>query len=826
MKAIRQFRLPFGRKLANLSIRAKVLLVNVVTSGFVVMAGGAGLLSLFVVDGIRRESAEHLDPITEAAYEAEVLAQDIRAGVANAIASSDIELLRREAVNLEEAQSGINAELSTLDSLIRGKEAKVALATAHTESDQFFALAQQLVTTLTNRISAETTLDTITAQKADLDAEAITALEKIARSAETQMNKKEDELRTMVQSGKATVDLLSAEVQGVMGDTYPALRGAYGLRTMIVLQSETMSQMLALTEPADIQKLAKKMGAIGAAFEREVKKLMPRLAPDQKAALTEALAAFEEGSKFLAGDTNIVDAHTRALQATANAEQTQAAFDTKVLEFVDITASLVERVLAAKAAGSISASNASAAAQFSVGTIVVASLLFTFGLGLILSRSLAKPIGRLVETMGTIVAGTTTVDVPFRDRRDEVGSIAGTVEIFRKSVEENRLLQEQELALREAAEIERQKRAERELQREKDTEQREREAKEAEDARLAKIAEEAERERRARHEEQSAVVTSLATGLQKLAAGDLDALIETPFVSGYDQLRLDYNAAVVSLKEVIDTIASSAEAVNAGTDEISISNSELSERSETAAASLGQTAAALHELTASVQSAADGANKANDIVRGAKTRAEDSAAIVEQAVAAMDEIKSSSDSISVIIRVIEDIAFQTNLLALNAGVEAARAGEAGRGFAVVASEVRELAQRSSDAARQINTLISQSGTQVKRGVEMVDKTGEVLREIVTSIIEVSEHVGDISASAKEQASGISEISTATGELDGATQQNAGMFEATMIVTRKLLEEAQKLTLTVSRFTANGASVDGRQDSMGDDHSADPRALVA
>jgi methyl-accepting chemotaxis protein len=166
----------------------------------------------------------------------------------------------------------------------------------------------------------------------------------------------------------------------------------------------------------------------------------------------------------------------------------------------------------------------------------------------------------------------------------------------------------------------------------------------------------------------------------------------------------------------------------------------------------------------------------------------------------MSEIEESAGRIAKIIDVIEDIAFQTNLLALNAGVEAARAGEAGRGFAVVASEVRALAQRSSDAAREINDLITSSGTQVQRGVELVNRAGTALEQIVSSVAEISDLVAGIAASSKEQSTGVSEINTAVNQLDQSTQQNAAMFEETTAASHALTQLAEDLGGTVARFS--------------------------
>lgn len=309
----------------------------------------------------------------------------------------------------------------------------------------------------------------------------------------------------------------------------------------------------------------------------------------------------------------------------------------------------------------------------------------------------------------------------------------------------------------------------------------------------------AEQERARVSEEQRAVVEALGVGLQGLSEGDLSFEIATAFSSDYEKLRKDFNEAVRALKETVGAVVHNAESIRNETGEITTAADDLSRRTEQQAATLEETAAALDELTSSVRSASEGADEASTMSADAQANAEKGGEIARQAVQAMDGIKTSSHEISKITSVIDDIAFQTNLLALNAGVEAARAGEAGRGFAVVATEVRALAQRSSDAAREINTLISSSGEQVEQGVDLVDKTGDALAAIVTSVSEISKRVSTIAASSREQSSGLNEINSAVNDLDHVTQQNAAMFEETTAASHSLTSEADALSSAVSRF---------------------------
>jgi methyl-accepting chemotaxis protein len=311
--------------------------------------------------------------------------------------------------------------------------------------------------------------------------------------------------------------------------------------------------------------------------------------------------------------------------------------------------------------------------------------------------------------------------------------------------------------------------------------------------------EQAEAERQRQAQAQTRVVDALRNGLGSLAEGNLSQRIDDAFPQDYEQLRKDFNDAVDRLRDAMRGVVENADLIRGEAAEISNAADDLSVRTERQAATLEQTASALDELTTSVKSAAEGAAHANDLVGQARRNAEASGEVVRGAVDAMSEIETSSRQISKITDVIDDIAFQTNLLALNAGVEAARAGDAGRGFAVVASEVRALAQRSSQAAREINSLIGASGEQVRRGVDLVDRTGKALTGILENVTEISRNVADITVSSREQSAGLAEVNEAVNQLDQVTQQNAAMFEQTTAASHALTREAETLSSSMARF---------------------------
>jgi len=305
-----------------------------------------------------------------------------------------------------------------------------------------------------------------------------------------------------------------------------------------------------------------------------------------------------------------------------------------------------------------------------------------------------------------------------------------------------------------------------------------------------------------------------------LAQSNLGERMSGNFDGAFAQLQTAVNEALSILSDAIDNVAESAGRITSETSQISQASQQLSNRTETQAITLGQTAASLNQLTSSVQSVAKGAQDANEVVSEASRQADESGDVVTEAINAMGAIEESSSRISKIISVIDDIAFQTNLLALNAGVEAARAGEAGRGFAVVASEVRGLAQRSSEAAREIGDLISNSANEVKRGVSLVNRAGDSLKTIASSVASISSHVETVAISANEQAGELTEINTAIRQLDEVTQQNVAMFEETTASTLSLSQEADGLYDTVSCFKTANQQMDNAANPTGDTYHED------
>jgi methyl-accepting chemotaxis protein len=284
-----------------------------------------------------------------------------------------------------------------------------------------------------------------------------------------------------------------------------------------------------------------------------------------------------------------------------------------------------------------------------------------------------------------------------------------------------------------------------------------------------------------------------------VAAGDLTQKIENEHKDEVGLLLNALSAMVQTLSQILMEIRASTEQITSAASQIATGNMDLSSRTEMQASSLEETASSMEEMTSTVKQNADNARQANQLSAAAADVAQKGGVMINQVVEVMGKINTSSQKISDIIGVIDGIAFQTNILALNAAVEAARAGEQGRGFAVVASEVRNLAQRSASAAKDIKDLIGESVAQVQEGTKVVDQSGENMEKIVTSIKHVSEVVSEISIASQEQSSGIDQINIAITQMDETTQQNAALVEEAAAAATAMDDQARNLNSLVEKF---------------------------
>jgi methyl-accepting chemotaxis protein len=417
------------------------------------------------------------------------------------------------------------------------------------------------------------------------------------------------------------------------------------------------------------------------------------------------------------------------------------------------------------------------------------------GMGVYIGTNhLSRPIKRVTTAINEVANGNFDAGVPYAGRKDEIGEMAAAVAVFKENGLAIKRLHAQEAAMRTKSD---------DLQASMSVvvaaaaagDFSRRIEKDYEDENLNRFAGNI-----------NTLLSSVDAGvgetrrvIASLADGDLTQTMRGDFQGAFAELQQNVNNTFQTLQTTMLEIRETTEAINGNTNELRVASDDLSRRTEQQAAALEQTSAALDEITAVVQNSTERAQEASIMVSEAKDDAGRSGVVVRNAVDAMGRIEQASREISQIINVIDEIAFQTNLLALNAGVEAARAGEAGKGFAVVAQEVRELAQRSATAAKDIKALITKSGDEVHVGVKLVQATGEALGEIETRVIAINDHIHSIATAAKEQSTGLKEVNTAINQMDQVTQQNAAMVEETSAATHKLSAEADGLVNLIAHF---------------------------
>ncbi|PWC88924.1 chemotaxis protein [Azospirillum sp. TSH100] len=616
---------------------------------------------------------------------------------------------------------------------------------------------------------------------------------------------------------KAREGLSAVVTNGIAaGDFESAAYAGQALETLILAR---LSAQRFLTEPTD--KWAEEMRGRMDGFMKTTTLLASRLTdPVQKRAAEESVqtaARYQESFRRVVAAVN--DAQSLAFGIMPKEAEEFASLAEKT-----ITLQSDARTATLTGAQTDMESTAKLLIGMAVGALALGILI-----ALVTARSIVRPVVQMTGAMTDLAAGNLTVDVPALGNRDEIGSMAKAVLVFKENAIEKKRMDEAERERLEA----------------------ERRAAEAQRAREQAIGEEiatlidavskGDLERRIDlagkdgfyktmseginrlTDTVEAVIADLGEVLAALAQGDLNRRVTRDYQGAFERVKTDVNATSTRLAEIVGQITQAAETIAAAAAEVSLGSSDLADRTEQQASSLEETAASMEELGATVRSNAENAQRANVMASQARSSAESGGGVAGSAIEAMRRIEESSRKITDIIGVIDEIAFQTNLLALNAAVEAARAGDAGRGFAVVAQEVRQLAQRSAQASKEIKGLILDSDAQVKDGVDLVSKAGDALQGIVSGVQQVATLIAEMASASAEQATALDEINSTVANMDEMTQKNAALVEETTAAAQAMSGQATDLKSLVGFFKFEQAGGFG---GTGFGHAAAPRAAVA
>ena len=539
--------------------------------------------------------------------------------------------------------------------------------------------------------------------------------------------------------------------------------------------------ILSLTDDA-MAKVEGIMTEVAKTVAEHRKQYEPLISSDEERATYQAFAALWDQYMQVHDQFLVLSRKSQNEQATAILTGRSLEIFEQIMTKLDALVQINQQgATAAGELGDETYGNAHALILALIGLAAVAAI----ALGGLLIWSISVPVTRMTDAMRRLAGNDLDVVIPGVANRDEIGAMAKAVQVFKDSAIENRRL------------VEEQKRQEAEQKRL--MEEQRLKLEETLAGELGTLVDAAKIGDFTRHidvDGKSGFIRKLAESMNQLvdtvgaalgevvavmsamAQGDLSKRIAGDYEGGFLQLKTDANATAEKLALIVGQTMEGMANIKASTAEIATGATDLSSRTEEQVASLEEVSASIRQLNSTVQQSAQNAGQASQLALAARTAAEGGGQVANAAVDAMGQIEESARRISDIVGMIDEIAFQTNLLALNAAVEAARAGEAGRGFAVVAGEVRALAQRSSQASKEIKTLISNSNSQVKQGVELVNKAGATLGEIVTSVKRVSDIVAEIAAANKEQSASVGEVQEAIGQIEQATQQNAALVEET------------------------------------------------
>ena len=767
----------------QLRLQWRLGLAFLVMAPLIAAAGGGGLFFIHQIGNSVGQIETVAKPLASAATHIADAVDAVLVGLVSARSEVSDAGLQLAADAIAEGETGTKQHFTAIQTVSKNNDVDIDIRGAKLSVGTFFAQGRQLVSALERQATLAAASE---AKFTEFERGLDTIVEftgRLSSLGETLMNGHQGRSRALMQSGTASLAEMEEILSKTLTDAYPVLRGAYRLQARVAELRDIARAYLAASNGKDLPALEqdfamtlKSAVAIQAGLARNPQSDIANLAKQigDELERVQQVASGEAG--ILRGYADALAASVRAAEVSKGMGDTAAAVRVTLSKVV-VRADEINGDVATAARETASKALVSTAVVLLIG--IVLSILY----GALTARTIARPLAKMAGVMGQLAGGDEDAQIPALGQGDEIGDMARSLTTIRDTGVRAARIQ---TALENTASVVLMADLEGKIVYANQAAQRYFEEAEAEiraklpefrageigttnvasffgdaeavNGRLRELSE--SYHERVRFGGRTVDIT--ANSVLNEAGGRWGRSVE--WVDATDQLKVE--------AEIVEGVTS----IKAATVQLTAGAQNLSARTEEQVSSLEEMAASIRQLSVTVKQNADNAQQANQLALAARGAAEGGGEVAVRAVSAMGEIEQSSQRIAEIVGVIDEIAFQTNLLALNAAVEAARAGEAGRGFAVVAAEVRSLAQRSSQASKEIKGLISTSNGHVKRGVDLVSKAGGSLGEIVTSVKKVADIVSEIAAASQEQSAGVQQVDKSVTAMEGVTQKNAALVE--------------------------------------------------